>query len=309
MSIAIISSPKEAAYWKKALTQQLPDTTISIVGESEAAKKADFLLCWKPKKDQIKAFKRLKVIQSLGAGVDHIFDTNKVPRQVVVTRIIDPQLTHDMWEYTLAATMHYLKKFPVYAKQQRTHQWLQHTYKTIAKTNVSILGLGQIGRYVAAHFAQIGFVVRGWSNTLKEIPGVESFAGQAAFQPLLNQTDVLINILPLTASTKGILNKKNLSQLRQGAYVINVGRGGHLVEDDLLDLLGTNHLSGATLDVFQQEPLPQNHPFWVHPNITVTPHIASLTNVETAISQVVDNYKRMQEGRGLINIVLPKRGY
>ena len=309
MSIAILTNHKDAHSWKKALQDKLPKVAIDIYGQTEAAVNAEFLVCWKPEKNQLKNFSKLKVVQSLGAGVDHIFDTNKIISDTKVVRIIDPNLMVDMWEYTLTATLNYLKNFPIYARQQQEQKWIQHSYKTILTTTVSIMGLGQIGGYVAEQFAKLGFKVQGWSNSKKTIKGVKSFAGQTDLPNFLKNTDVLINILPLIATTTGILNKTLFNQLPKGAYLINVGRGGHLIEEDLPSLIANGQLAGATLDVFRQEPLLLNHPFWTHPKIRVTPHIASLTNVESAVNQVVENYQRMITGKPLLNEVSPQKGY
>jgi len=309
MSIAILTNHKDPNTWKKALQEKLPAVDINIVGTTDIALNAEFLVCWKPEKDQLKAFPNLKVIQSLGAGVDHIFDTNKITEAIKVVRIVDPNLMVDMWEYTLAATMNYLKDFPKYAQQAATESWEQHQYKTIPTTTVSVMGLGKIGGYVAEQFAKLGFKVQGWSNSIKNIKGVKAFAGIARLPEFLENTDVLINILPLTTSTKGILKQQLFTQLPKGAYIINVGRGGHLIEKDLIPLVENGQLSGATLDVFQEEPLPKNHPFWGHPKIVITPHIASLTNVQSAVNQVVENYQQMVKGGQLLNEVSAKKGY
>lgn len=309
MSIAILTNYRNPSTWKNALQTKLPNAKIDVFNPSTDSVNAEFIVCWKPEKDQLKAFKKLKVIQSLGAGVDHIFDTNEIEASVKVVRIIDERLSADMWEYTLAATMHHLKDFAQYNRQESYQYWRPHRYKTIPETRVSILGLGQIGGFVAQRFAKLGFKTQGWSNSPKKIRKVKSFVGEKQLSKMLKQTDVLINILPLTASTIGILNEKLLSQLPQGAYLINVGRGGHLVETDLIPLIDSGHLSGATLDVFHTEPLPKNHPFWNHSKIQVTPHVASLTNLESAVNQVVENYERMKSGGKLLNEVSPNKGY
>lgn len=309
MQIAILTNHKDPQPWQQALQDKLPNVPIEIVEQSTAAKNAEFLVCWKPKKGQLKAFPKLKVIQSLGAGVDHIFDTNSIPNSIKVARIVDPNLSVDMWEYTLAATMNYLKDFPVYARQQRAKNWQQHPYKTIPTTIIGIMGLGKIGGYVAKQFSKLGFQVRGWSNSLKNMADIQSYAGQIGLPAFLTETDILINILPLTTQTKNILNHKLLSQLPKGAYLINVGRGGHLVEAELLPLIDNGHLAGATLDVFQEEPLPHSHPFWTHPKIVATPHIASLTNIKSAVNQIVENYHRMIKGERLLNEVSSEKGY
>ncbi len=309
MSIAILANHRASSVWKKVIQEKLPNTPVAIFNESTTALDAEFLVCWKPENEQLKAFSNLKVIQSLGAGVDHIFDGNEIADNVKVVRLIDEQLTTDMWEYTLAATMGYLKDFAKYKRQESYTYWDRRHYKTIPETTVSILGLGQIGGYVAKQFAKLGFKVQGWSNSPKKIRKVKTFAGLEQLPKLLKKTDVLINILPLTSSTKGILNHDLLSQLPKGAYLINVGRGGHLVENDLIPLIDSGQLSGATLDVFEKEPLPKNHLFWNHRKIQVTPHVASMTNVKSTVNQVVENYLRMKNGRELLNEVSPQKGY
>jgi len=205
--------------------------------------------------------------------------------------------------------MHYMKDFAQYNRQESYQYWRQHTYKTIPETTVSIMGLGKIGGYVAKQFAKLGFKTQGWSNSPKKIRKVKSYVGAKQLSKFLKHTDVLINILPLTASTTGILNEKLLNQLPKEAYLINVGRGGHLVEADLIPLIDKGQLAGATLDVFHTEPLPKQHPFWKHPKIQVTPHVASLTNVESAVNQVLENYQRMKSGKNLLNEVSTNRGY
>ena len=309
MSIAILTNYRNPATWKNALQAKLPDTKIDVFNESKEAVNAEFLVCWKPEKDQLNAFPNLKVIQSLGAGVDHIFDTNTIGTGVKVVRIIDERLSADMWEYVLAATMYHLKDFAQYKRQESYQYWRPKRYKTIPETTVSILGLGQIGGYVAERFVQLGFKTQGWSNSPKNIKQVKSFVGEKGLSELLQQTDILINILPLTAATRGILNEKLLSQLPKGAYLISVGRGGHLVEKDLIPLIDNGHLAGASLDVFHTEPLPKKHPFWTHPKIQITPHVASLTNLESAINQVVENYQRMNSAKELLNEVSANKGY
>ncbi|MEM6318130.1 MAG: glyoxylate/hydroxypyruvate reductase A [Bacteroidota bacterium] len=309
MSIAIVTSSDEAKEWKIALTDRLPNVSIEIVSSIEQPSKAPFLICWKPTKGQLNNFPNLRVIQSLGAGVDHIFEKNTIPEGVQIVRIIDERLSEDMWEYLLAATMQHLKDFRQYEVQKRTTTWQRHAYRRVPDTTVSILGLGKIGGYVAEKFSRVGFQVQGWSNSPKNLKGVRSFTGDTDLPFLLKNTDILINLLPLTPATQGILNRPLFQQLPSTSYLINAGRGGHLVDEDLLAVLELGYLSGATLDVFHHEPLPSNHPFWQHPKILVTPHVASLTDVNSAINQVVDNYQRMIRGTDLLNKITVDKGY
>lgn len=193
--------------------------------------------------------------------------------------------------------------------QKSNKIWQQHHYKSINNTTVSILGLGSIGGYVAEKFAQLGFNVKGWSNSSKQIPNVKSYHEENEFDTVLDNSDFLINLLPLTVTTEGILNIETLKKLPKSSFIINVGRGEHLVDEDLIKLLDTSMLSGAFLDVFRIEPLPKEHPFWNHSKIQITPHVASLTNVETATEQITENYRRFIKKEELLNIVSIKKGY
>ncbi|MEZ5038918.1 MAG: glyoxylate/hydroxypyruvate reductase A [Saprospiraceae bacterium] len=309
MSILLICNNKDPKPWAKALKAKLPDTSIEIYPAVSDPAAVDYLICWKPQPDTFRQFPNLKVIQSLGAGVEHITRTNTIDHSQLLTRIVDPNLAIDMWEFLLALVMNNLKQLPLYAQQQMQKKWQQHSYRTIKETTITVLGLGQIGTLVAENFARLGFEVLGWSNSAKAIPGVQSYVGLAELPECLSKTAILINILPLTDRTEGILNKSKLQHLPQGAFLINVGRGDHLIESDLIQLLDNDHLSGAFLDVFSAEPLPQEHPFWCHPKISVTPHIASLTNVQSAVEQLVENYQRFKTGRALLHQVSLEKGY
>lgn len=308
MSIVLICNNKDPLPWAEGLSQAFPDTPVEIYPEVKDRKAVKFAVCWKPKPGDLTQFPALELVQSLGAGVEHVLQTNPITPPLRLCRIVDPGLANDMWEFVLAAVMNHLKRLQLYRDQQQQKNWQQHSYGTIAQTRIGILGLGKIGSLVAQRFAQLGFPVRGWSASAKSIAGVKTYQG-TELSDCLAASDILINILPLTSSTTGILKLETLQQLPQGAFVINVGRGGHLVDQDLLTLLDNNHLSGAFLDVFHQEPLPTAHPFWSHPKVTVTPHIASLTNVETAMSQIIENYQRLCAGKQLLHQVQIEKGY
>lgn len=309
MSILIICNHKDPQPWVEALREQLPETPIQLYPEVKDPALVEFVVCWKPQPGVLEQFPNAKVIQSLGAGVEHITRTQAVKAGVQLTRIVDPNLAVDMWEFVLAAVMQQLKQLPIYAAKQREKSWQPSTYRRMADTTVSILGLGQIGRLVAEKFAALGFQVKGWARSEKEISGMKCYAGWEALPECLRETDFLINILPLTRATEGILNEQHLRHLKPGAFLINVGRGGHLNELDLLKLLAEGFLSGAFLDVFQTEPLPASHPFWEHPNIAITPHVASLTDVDSASKQIVENYKRYQSGKSLQHTVSWEKEY
>ena len=309
MSILIIFNNKDPEPWKKVLTKKIATTSIEVYPKVKDVAAVDFVICWKPEKDILKKFPNIKVIQSVGASIDHITNSQTIAENIVVTRIVDMKLSIDMWEFLLTIVLTQLKNTKTYIQQQEKRIWDQKEYKSIKNTTITILGLGSIGGYVAKEFADLGFTVKGWSNSRKEISGVQSFNGIEAFDSCLSQSNFLINLLPLTDETRDIINRKTLRKLAADAFFINVGRGEHLVENDLIELLDTNELAGAFLDVFRTEPLPKEHLFWKHPKIQITPHVASLTNVESAANQIVENYRRFLDNRELLNMVSLNKGY
>jgi glyoxylate/hydroxypyruvate reductase A len=309
MSIAIVFNLKAPQTWATTLAKHLPNTLIEVYPKIKDFAAVDFVLCWKPDQNVLAQFPNLKVIQSVGAAVDHITKTQEIKEYQTITRIVDENLSHDMFEFLLATVLAQLKNIPLYSQQKPQILWQPKVYQNIKDTQISILGLGKIGAYVAENLALIGFKVKGWSGSKKEIKGVESYDGENEISSFLENTDVLINILPVTSQTENIINKDLLMQLNKGAFLINVGRGEHIVEQDLMEVLDSEHLSAAWLDVFRTEPLPSNHPFWAHPKIQITPHTASVTRIETAVLLVVDNYKNHLNGKPLKHVASLTKGY
>ncbi len=309
MSIVLIFENKNVKPWKKALSAKLPRTTIEVYPHVKDKEAVDFVICWKPHKNVFEQFPNIKVIQSVGASIDHIINSQHINKESIITRIVDQNLSNDMWEFLITIVLSELKNIRTYVSQQSSGIWQQHEYRSIDNTTISILGLGSIGGYVAKKFAQIGFRVKGWSNSKKEISKVESYHSENEFNTFLDDSDFLINLLPLTDKTEGILNTSVFQKLPKNCFLINVGRGEHLVDKDLINQLDAEMLSGAFLDVFVTEPLQKEHPFWDHPKIKITPHVASLTNVETAIEQIVENYRRFLNKEALLNSVSLKKGY
>ncbi|MBO6211970.1 glyoxylate/hydroxypyruvate reductase A [Algoriella sp.] len=308
MSVAIIFNQKPIDDWFDKLAELLPETKVEIYPEIENPNDVEFIVTWKPHVGYVNEFPNLKVVQSVGAGIDHLLHT-PIPSTINITRIVDPALKHDMFEHVLTCVLTSIKNILPYYKAQLEKNWRPTSYKTIAETTVTILGLGEIGKDVATKFVNLGFTVKGWSNSPKNIEGVESFSGLNELENAISQTDFIINILPLTAQTEGILNEQFFEFCSDNTVLINVGRGGHLVENDLLTAIKNNKIKEAYLDVFIEEPLPENHPFWTNSQVYVTPHIASMTNANTALEQVADNYKRMKNEETLINQVSMERGY
>jgi glyoxylate/hydroxypyruvate reductase A len=258
----------------------------------------------------LRAYPNLKAIFSLGAGVDHLFRDADLPAGVPVVRLVDKALTRNMTEYVVHWVLHYHRGFPQYAELQRRGEWRALPVPDPPeRKRVGIMGLGVLGGDVARALLGLGFTVAGWSRTPKQIDGVESFAGDAGLVPFLSRLHNLVCLLPLTPETEGIIDRQTLSALPPGAFVINVARGGHLVEEDLLAALDAGHIAGATLDVFRTEPLPEDHPFWHHPRVVVTPHVASQTDPRSAADEVAANIRRIRAGQPPINIADPTRGY
>lgn len=303
MSLLICFNNKDPHPWSNILKERLPNVDIEIYPSVKDKLKVTFVLCWKPDKNVLEQFPNLKVIQSVGASIDHITTSQNLNDNFAVSRIVDHHLSEDMYEFVLASILSHIKDFPAYNQDKAQKIWKQKPYKTISNSTIGLLGTGKIGAHVAAKLAQIGFTVKAWSRSEKNITQVSTFYGETGLTATLQDTDILINILPLTEETTDILNYQTLSQLNPNAYLINVGRGEHLVEADLIKLLDQGHLSGALLDVFRTEPLPVGHPFWAHKKIRITPHVAAITRLDSASDLVAANYQRMMEGQDLLNLV------
>jgi glyoxylate/hydroxypyruvate reductase A len=300
-----------AALWITPLAEIAPELRV-VVHDRDAydTNDIDYALTFRPPRGLLSALPNLKVVFSLGAGVDGILADPDYPRQVPLVRFVDRTLSREMAQYcVLHVLMHYrMQRF--FDRAQAERKWRQALLpKRAEDTRVGILGLGEIGSIAAERLRDLDFSVAGWSRTRRNVQGVESFAGQDEFAAFLSRTDILICLLPLTPDTRGILNAKLFAQLPKDAFVINVARGGHLVEEDLIAALDSGHLSGATLDVFNTEPLPEESPLWVHPKITVTPHVAAISEPRVAAQYVADRIARFERGEPLDNVVDPACGY
>jgi glyoxylate/hydroxypyruvate reductase A len=295
--------------WKTVMLAQDPTLDIRIWPDVGNHDEIDFVMVWRHPFDSLNQFKNLKCIASLGAGVDHLMDDTNLNRQVPIVRLLDPYMAAEIVQYVVATVLYYVKRLDVWHKAQQEKTWFRKPPFNFSDKNIGIMGLGYLGQQAAGALHHLKLNVIGWSQSSKNIPGVKTYSGASEFNTFLSETRILVCMLPLTPGTRHILNKDTFSQLQDDAYVINLGRGGHLVEQDLLTSLDNNKLSSAYLDVFDTEPLPSDHPFWVHPKVHVTPHIASVTNPSTAVTQVFENYKRMIAGNKLLNLVDAMKGY
>jgi glyoxylate/hydroxypyruvate reductase A len=310
MALLFASTWDDKDAWRRRLAALDPAIDFrawpDAVGDPAAI---DAALVWKPPAGMLARFPNLRLILSLGMGVDHVFADPALPQGVPICRIVDPDLIDRMSEYGALAVLRHHRDADRYDADQRARRWKPVSGPHASGRRVGILGLGEIGRDLAAKLAVFGFALRGWSRSPRALDGVECFHGRDGFAPFLAGCDVLVCLLPLTAETANILDAAAFARLPEGAFVINSARGGHVVDADLIAAIDRGHLSGAQLDVFRAEPLPPEHPFWAHPRIRITPHNAGITNPDTAAAQIADNYRRLRDGRALLNVVDPAKGY
>lgn len=309
MAIVLIRQDGKIASWQQALKARSPETPVYSYLEEHPREAITMAIVWKHPKGSLQGYPNLKCIASFGAGVDFIFEDPGRPPGIPLTRVVDPKLAGDMSEFVLAQIFSYLKHLKTYALEQEKRIWQPREYLRIEGTVVGIMGVGALGSVLARDLARLGFGVRGWVSSKKGNGRIPLFAGAEELGVFLEKVNILVCLLPLTPETRGILNKKYFGMLPRGAFVINVARGGHLVDEDLLAMLDSGHLAGAALDVFHEEPLPADHPFWGHPAIHLTPHIASVSDQESVIPQLLGNYDRLMNGKPLENVVSMDKGY
>lgn len=292
--------------WVEGLSQSPLVNKVHIWPTKEDLSNVDALLVWKPLDEGVVAkLPKLKWVSSLGAGVDHLVGDPQIPDHIPVTRIVDPFLARDMTNYCIMGVMLCQRSMDQHRRNQANAHWNRLPYSNL---NVGVLGLGELGRHCATTLAGLGFNVSGFSRTPKQIENVQCYSGDD-LPYFLSHPDILINLLPVTPQTESILDHRFFQLINDGAYIINVARGNHLVEEDLIPALDSGKISGALLDVFRQEPLPQDHPFWHHPKITITPHVASVTTPESAIQLLLTNASRLIEGKELLYEVDRRAGY
>lgn len=308
MALLFYSKVDDPHEWTEALKRAEPTLDVRVWPELGDAAEIDAALVWRPPTGMLAGLPNLKAIFSLGAGVDHVFADAELP-DVPVVRLVDSALTSQMVEYVVLAVLHHHRRMDAYRAYQARAEWHQLPAADTDRCRVGVMGLGEIGQAIAEALARFGFAVAGWSRTPKRIDGIESFHGADQLTSFFGRSDVVACVLPLTPETTGILDASAFAALPKGAYVINAGRGGHLVEADLISSLEAGHLSGAWLDVCRDEPLPPEDPLWRQPNVTITPHIAGWVIPRTASVQVIDNLRRVLAGDPPRNIVDPARGY
>jgi glyoxylate/hydroxypyruvate reductase A len=300
---------EEYSRWRETLAASLPhDERLFLAGDDYELASIDIALAANPPTGSLAQLQNLRLIQSLWAGVDRLLSDPTLPAHVPIVRLVDPNMTQAMMECALACVLYLHRQLAAYARQQGSREWKQLRQPLAQERRVGVLGAGQLGAAAAQALASLNFDVGAWSASARIVEGVKTWSG-AGLTALLARTDILINLLPLTPQTSGLLNAELFAQLPSGAAIVNLARGGHLNESDLLDALASGHISHAILDVFSEEPLPAAHPFWSHARITVLPHIAALTDVKTAAKIAAENIKAFRAGKMPGPLVDRAKGY
>jgi glyoxylate/hydroxypyruvate reductase A len=304
ITICFASLPPEP--WVEGLQKAFPQA--EVFAWTSGAPVADHAIVWAPPQQFIDEQSGLKTLFNIGAGVDALLQL-RLPPSLKVVRLDDAGMSVQMAEYVCHAVIRHFREFDAYDVDTQSGKWSYRKPRIRTDFSVGVMGLGVLGERVAKALQVFEFPVLGYSRSPKDLPGIRSFSGAEGLTDFLQATRVLVNLMPLTAETENILNHSTLSQLQKGGYVINVARGKHLVEEDLITLIDSGHLAGATLDVFRTEPLPADHPLWRHPKITVTPHTSARTLREESIAQIVGKIQALQRGEPINGVVDPQRGY
>jgi len=299
--------------WIEGFAQALPEARC-LTWEGSRGEQVDYAVVWRPPLEMLRGRTDLKAVFNLGAGVDGILrlrdeDPAALPARVPIVRLDDAGMAAQMAEYVTHAVLRYFRRLEDYAAQQRAGAWKFLKPHRRADFTVGVMGIGTLGAHIARALAGFCFPVRGWSRSPKAVEGVQGFHGEAGRADFLDGLRVLVNVLPLTPETENIVDAALLSRLAKGAYFINVARGQHVVEEDLLAAVQQEQLAGATLDVFRTEPLPPDHAFWAEPRITITPHISALTLREDSIEQIAAKIRALGAGQPIAGVVDLQRGY
>jgi glyoxylate/hydroxypyruvate reductase A len=295
--------------WAEDVQAALPQAEVIMWREGERTERCDYAVVWAPPAGLLPDLAETRAVFLMGAGVDALLKFGDALPQVPIVRIGDAGMGAQMAEYVTHAVLRYYRRFDDYDKQARGGKWAPLPLVPKHEFTIGVLGAGKLGIHVLQALAHFGFPLRCWSRSPKAIEGVASFHGPGQLDAFLHGTRVLVCMLPLTAETSNLLDRTHLSKLPQGAYLINVARGAHIAEPDLMTLLRSGHIAGATLDVFRNEPLPAPHPFWDEPRITITPHNSALTLRQESVAQIVAKIGALERGEPIDDVVDRSRGY
>lgn len=308
MTLLYKADPVRGAEWKSLLAQKAPDLPVHIWPDTGNESEVRYLAVWEPPDDMMTRFKNVEIVFSVGAGVDQ-FDFSTLPADVPLVRMVEPGIAQGMVEYVTMAVLALHRDLPAYRSDQNQERWHEIRLVPAHKRRVGVMGLGRLGEAACRALAAIGFAVSGWNRSLREIDHVTCYHGPEGLSGFLSACDILVCLLPLTQETRGCLNAGLFAQLPMGARLVNAARGGHLNQGDLLAGLESGRISSAFLDVTEPEPLPSGHPLWHHPHVMITPHIASMTQPETAVDFVLETIRRHHAGLPLDGVVDRQRGY
>lgn len=308
MKRVLVATPDQPETWAALLRERLPGYEI-LTSPPAAGRPVAFVVVGGAAPGLFSSLEGVELVVSLWAGVERLLAGGDVPEELPIARMVEEGLTRGMVEWALAQVLAFHRNLFDYAADQARGLWSPRPEKLARERTVTVLGAGAIGLPTAQALAALGFETRIWSRSRRESPGLTSFAGNAEFAAALSGADILVNLLPLTDATRNILGASAFEHLAPGAFVINAGRGGHLVERDLIAALDSGGLSGAALDVFRTEPLPASSPLWRHPRVRISPHVAAPTHARTAAGQVAETVLRWERGEPLLNLVDRSAGY
>lgn len=309
MKILFVAGDPKPERWTVPIRELLPEAEVHVWDANGPAVDADYAIVWQPPAALFERETRLKAVFNLGAGIDGLLAVPNLPPHLAVVRLEDAGMSVQMAEYVLHQLLEASRGMETYREQQRQNVWKIHRPIKRSEWPVGVLGLGHIGKRVARTLADLDYRVNGWARSEHSLDQVTTYAGTDSLPGFLGATRVLVNTLPLTAETRDILDYRLFSQLMPGAVVINVGRGEHLVEEDLLRAIDEGQVARASLDVFRQEPLPADHPFWQRPEITITPHISARTLRDATLAQITAKIRAHHNGEPITGIVDTTRGY
>jgi len=301
------SISKDLTPWVNAFQEHLPENEVVTWDQVKDPSKISVAVVWNHQKDLFQKIPNVKLVASLGAGVDHIVFDPVLPSSVSVSRVISNHLSTPMSNYCIGAILHFHKQFDKYWEDKMKKRWHQE-FDPERPMTIGILGLGELGSDLANKLKVLGFEVHGLSRRKKALEGVKTY-DQSELDSFLSKINMLVCMLPTTEETTGMINKSLIGKLPKSSFLINVGRGKQQIDEDILNALDSGQLAGAFLDVFPKEPLPIASPLWEHPNVFITPHIAVVTKIEAAVPQIVENYNRVQSGKPLINLIDRAKGY
>ena len=296
--------------WRQWVQSELPEIDVRVYPDVGNENEIEYAVVWKHPHGILKRYPNLKVILSLGAGVDHILSDPDLPKDLPIVRLVDVKLTHEMCFHALHWVLHFHSDHYLYMKQQIDRKWQQQSSIQPEDRTVGIMGLGNIGRGIGESLIDQGFKVLGWgANQKSSLGDIKYFFGKEQLSDFLVKTNILINVLPFSKDTKNMLRKDDLKSLPRGSFIINMGRGGIINEADLLSLLDENHITAAALDVFEHEPLPTQNPLWNHPSVYITPHIAGQSNPKSSAKTIAENIRRIEDGKMPFPIYNITKGY